>query len=254
MAGTIQPVKDQDTSPSVPVWTRANGAELIAALGRPPYAVVCDTGGETEFSRRLLESLAPDGSRGGDAISFTRIRVAPEDAGDGGLVTRMSRTNAPIPAHTDCSYMPAPHNLVAFEIIEADSEGGASILVDGDTLVRHLDPGTIRLLSMPIFPFGRERYSIVKVGQRGVQVRYYRAQVDKGLELGHPLPENARQALGALDAALERPELQTRILVASGQTLFFANRRVLHGRTGFAATSQRLMHRYRMTVPELDLE
>ncbi|MEQ3728939.1 MAG: TauD/TfdA family dioxygenase [Tateyamaria sp.] len=239
---------------AIPELTLERGTDLLRFLKSPPYAVVGSFGGDTGLTRRLLSSLADGGERDADKISFTRICISEKDSADRGMVTRISRTNAAIPPHTDSSYSEAPHNLVAFEMLMADKNGGTSILVEADRLVKHLDNSTIKLLSMPIFPFGTSRFPIINIGPQGVRIRYYRAQVDKGLELGHPLPENARFALDTLDGLLQRPELQRRFKLSTGQTLFFANRRVLHGRTDFDQKSQRLMHRYRLTIPDLELE
>ncbi len=243
-----------DIRSAVPERIVASATDLVDALRTAPYAVVCDFGSDLGFTKRMLEALNPEDTANPGRISFTRIQISAEDETTGGIVTRMSRTNAPIPPHTDWSYSPAPHNLVAFEMIHADDSGGESILFEADRILEHLDAPTIRLLSMPIFPFGTNRYPIIRVSPCGVQVRYYRAQIEKGLELGHPLPENALSALEQLDALLERPDLQRRVRLGTGQVLFFANRRVLHGRTGFRHDSDRLMHRYRLTVPELELE
>ena len=52
--------------------------------------------------------------------------------------------------------------------------------------------------------------------------------------------------MAALDAALQRPDNQFRFHLKAGETLFLHNTKVLHGRTGFAAGSTRLMYRIRV--------
>ena len=52
--------------------------------------------------------------------------------------------------------------------------------------------------------------------------------------------------MAALDAALEQPENQFRFHLQAGETGFLHNTKVLHGRTGFATDSSRLMYRIRV--------
>lgn len=225
--------------------------DLIRALSAPPYWTVVDHRDDPGYTRSLLDALKSGDEGGSDKISYTEISVQPGLDADRGLVTRLSRTSAAMPPHTDSSYSGAPHSLLAFDMVETDEEGGVSILVDANRLLERLDEATARLLALPIFPFGSRRFPILAGARHDVRVRYYRAQIDKSIGEGLPLPANAVEALERLDEMLADESLQERVRLQGGQVLFIANNRVLHGRTGLAEGSRRLMHRYRMRIPEL---
>ena len=53
-------------------------------------------------------------------------------------------------------------------------------------------------------------------------------------------------AMEALDEVLGRESILFQFHAEAGETLFFHNTKVLHGRTGFSATSNRLIYRTRM--------
>lgn len=179
-------------------------------------------------------------------VSFTRVHIDEADAGQKGKVTRYSRTNRPLALHTDSSYKAEPHELVMFQMVRAAADGGDTVMAAVEDIVEALDEPTRTTLAAANFPFGRGPQSVLWQTASGPHIRYYRDQIETGRSGDDPLTDRDLVAMEVLDAALDRPELQYRFHVAAGETMFIHNTKALHGRTGFAADSDRLMYRIRM--------
>ena len=185
-------------------------------------------------------------------VSFTKVQINPAKANAGGGVTQYSRTHLPLPPHTDSSYMSRPHELVAFQCIVSDRAGGESIMVPVADLLSRLGRDVIELLRAPIYPFGNQPYPILAGDTGHEQIRYYRAQIDRILKAGAPpLSSKYLAALESLDQALQQTEHYSQFPLQAGQIAFMHNHKVLHGRTGFAPESDRLLYRIRLHVASL---
>ncbi len=230
-------------------------AELLLAA---PYAILVTGVAPTERGvltihlTRALAELPPikPGQTAEDRaqLSFTKVRINPKRANQGGDVTRYSRTNQALALHSDSSYSHDPHELVAFQMVRADQEGGESLIAPIDSLLAALDQETRDLLSKPIYPFGRGRQAVLWHSGNRANIRYYRSQIDSALAQCESLDEDASAALERVDEILARPEVAIRQRIQSGETLFIHNTRALHGRSAFAADSNRLMYRVRSHV------
>lgn len=247
-----------------PGWSDAETARflkdtagrIIRALRRPPHFVVLKGIAPTE-GREPVSTLSqliaitaptPPGFTRERLmkVSFTQVRINPEKALVNGASTAYSRTNRPLSLHTDSSYQPAPHAMVAFQMVRADPDGGDTVLATVEDIVAVLDPALVETLCQPVFPFGKGAGPVLVRRGDSFLMRYYRNQIDASVEKGAPLSDAARDALDALDMALAGPATRWRFHLASGETLFLHNHKILHGRTGFAPGSTRLMYRYRM--------
>ncbi len=229
-------------------------AEIIATrlVSHPHYVVL--RGGEASEDLawatllcRTLSSLAPQkpAQDGKDGVSTTRVRIKTGQPGHRSSVTRFSRTNLPLPPHTDSSYLADPHEVVAFQVVSADAAGGDTAIVPIEDLLARLPGETIAALREPQFPFGRGRFPVL-FGEPGKErIRYYRAQIELALEAGESLPTAAAAALKTLDSLLARQELAIKFKLLSGDVLFLNNKMALHGRDGFTADSNRLLFRLR---------
>jgi len=179
-------------------------------------------------------------------ISFTRVRIKPDKAETTRLSTAYSRTHKPLELHTDSSFKAAPHELVAFQMVQADRAGGDTTLIAVEDILDSLAPDIATFLHREIFPFGRHLTSVFWKTSGTPHIRYYRKQIDDTCrKIGLPLDDEVLGALDALDAVLQDDIITHRFRMESGNTLFLHNTRVLHGRTGFAADSNRLMYRFR---------
>ena len=179
-------------------------------------------------------------------ISFTQVRIDPDKATTNARSTAYSRTNQPLELHTDSSYKAVPHELVAFQIVRSDASGGDTVMMPVETILDHLHPDVRDTLSAPIYPFGKGKHPVLWQTAGRPQIRYYRKQIDNAVENGASLPGAALEAMDILDAVLSRTDLQTQFHLDDGEILFMDNTRVLHGRTGFGAKSDRLMYRIRI--------
>lgn len=235
---------------------RATAADLVAALQRPPY-FACLRGlpprGEREPVATISQLMAiteptpPNMTREKLLkVSFTHVRINPDRVQNSGTSTAYSRTNQPLSLHTDSSYNPAPHALVAFQMVQSDPGGGDTVLATVDDIVAALSMDQVDILCEPRFPFGKGRAPVLVKRPSGYVMRYYRNQIDASVEKGAELDDEGRAALDALDAVLQGPAARWRFHLASGEVLFLHNHKILHGRTGFASDSTRLMYRFRM--------
>ncbi|MFN3231844.1 MAG: TauD/TfdA family dioxygenase [Alphaproteobacteria bacterium] len=187
----------------------------------------------------------PSGGKPADHVSFTRVEVS-EGVQQSGSVTRYSRTNKPLALHTDSSYSGDPHELLIFQMIRADAEGGNSVIAPVEDIISALDPGDVDRLRQPVFPFGRGHQPVLWGGLGSMSIRYYRSQIETALqEGGAALEPEFERSLEALDAVLEQQDKFYVFHVADGDLLLIDNNRAMHGRTGFSGDSQRLMFRYR---------
>lgn len=182
-------------------------------------------------------------------VSFTQVRINRAKPAASGKVTQYSRTHLPLAPHTDSSYMDMPHDLVAFQCIVADNIGGESIMIPVEDILQRIDSKNLELLKAPVFPFGNNLRSIISGLAGDEQIRYYRSQIDRTLELeGSCLPDKYRCAIENLDTALQESAGRIQFPLQPGQIVFMHNNKVLHGRTGFSPDSDRLLYRVRLHV------
>ena len=229
---------------------------LADGLRRYPHFVVL-TGLEPTQERaltvtlgRIIAAMAPVDPEllpdGRIKVSFTRVQIDPERVGSENAVTRYSRTNRPLELHTDSSYQARPHEFVAFQMVRADPDGGDTLLVPVEHVVKTLGPVMTWRLKRARIPFGRGDFPILWDRDGSPNIRYYRGQIDAGLPPGSRLRRVDLACMAALDTALQHPDNQFRFHLKAGETLFLHNTKVLHGRTGFATDSSRLMYRIRV--------
>lgn len=188
-------------------------------------------------------------------VSFTQVRINRAKPAAGEKVTQYSRTHLPLAPHTDSSYMDMPHDLVAFQCIVADNMGGESIMIPVEEILQRIDSKNLELLKAPVFPFGNNLHSIISDLTGDEQIRYYRSQIDRTLELeGSCLPNKYRSAIENLDTALQESAQLMQFPLEPGQIVFMHNKKVLHGRTGFSPESDRLLYRVRLHIDSFEFE
>lgn len=178
-------------------------------------------------------------------VSFTTVSIRPDALDRAQGVTAYSRTHQPLAPHTDSSYLPRPHELVAFQCVIAAREGGANTMVPVDDILTELSPDDRARLMEPVFPFGRVTDAILREDATGMTVRYYRAQIDRAAAGGQPLASSDVALLDRFDTMLERLAGRAEFTLAPGEAVFMNNTKVLHGRTGFAPDSRRTLFRVR---------
>ena len=163
--------------------------------------------------------------------------------------TYFSRTNQPLPPHTDSSYDADPDELVAFQMVRSDAGGGDTLIFPVEDVIAGLETPTRDILQRPIFPFGEVLRPILWNRAQSPCIRYYRANIEKSAQqFGHALLTEAANAMNALDSVLDRKGIVQRFRIEAGEILLMHNNKVLHGRTGFAQDSNRLMYRIRKHI------
>ncbi|KST63446.1 TauD/TfdA family dioxygenase [Mastigocoleus testarum] len=188
-------------------------------------------------------------------VSFTQVRINQTKPTTSGKVTQYSRTHLPLALHTDSSYMDRPHNLVAFQCIVADNRGGESIMIPIEDILRQIDSENLELLRASVFPFGDNIYPIISGVAGDEQIRYYRSQIDRTLEIKKlSLSRKYRSAINNLDTVLQKSAQLMQFSLQPGQIVFMHNKKVLHGRTGFPLDSDRLLYRVRLHVNSFEFE
>lgn len=232
---------------------------VIQHLRKPPYFAVLTGTAATEgraLSAAVLRAIAmrppvtaPVDRNGQLKLSFTRVQINPDRVEGGGASTSYSRTSQPLALHTDSSYKPNPHELIAFQMVRSAARGGETLMATAEAAAAALTPEHRAALRRPVYPFGHVRGPILSGSEAEPTIRYYRAQLDASLNDGAPaLAAEERAAIDALDAVLARAELGHQFPLAAGETAIIHNLRALHGRTGFEDMSDRLMYRFRINA------
>ena len=169
--------------------------------------------------------------------------------------TNLAYTNAGLQAHTDNPYRDPAPTLQLLACIENSVEGGDSIVVDGFKAAEVLKaegPDDFALLAD--FPANFEY-----AGQAGVRLLSRRPMIETGPdgELRH-IRFNSRSVAAITDVPYERmpayyrayrhfseiidrPAMQVGFRLSPGELFIVDNRRVLHARSSFGSTGNRLL-------------
>ena len=199
------------------------------------YALYVSGLGATEEPKRL----------GATRVTLNKKASAIEDA-----VTRYSRTELALEAHTDSSQQRSPQSIVLFGMSRPDLHGGENQIVTVDELVKTLPSDLICELQKPIWPLGKKPKSILNKNKVSncFEISYYRKQLDRSVELGALLTNTQRVMLDHLDDKIQALASNSSVKLQRGETLVLNNHKVLHGRSALASDSNRVMIRYRLSV------
>ncbi len=242
----------------IPIHSRRALKALARRIARtitryPYFAVVSgfDTAANEAEIKAIASMMGGLGRRAPDvppALSFTRVSVNPDAVRRTRKATAYSRTHLPLMPHTDSSYLAEPHDLVAFQCVVADEGGGENAMVAMDDVLDCLTPEEIERLHAPAFPFSRGYFPVLEGDACEATIRYYRTQIDQAVADGATLSETDRALLDQLDEALAGKARRFVFKLKEGEAVFFANRKVLHARTGFAEDSNRTLFRVRHSL------
>jgi alpha-ketoglutarate-dependent taurine dioxygenase len=160
---------------------------------------------------------------------------------------RRSVTNLELQFHTDGAWLAMPAELVGLLCLNPALEGGVSRFVSLYSVHNELRRRHPRLLSRLYgsFPWDRqaehaddaEKFSRrpVFAGHDGrLHARYYEGLIMNGAELaGETLDEEGRDALAAMRAIVDAPELCAEFVIERGQIQYLNNHQFAHSRTEF---------------------
>jgi alpha-ketoglutarate-dependent taurine dioxygenase len=160
---------------------------------------------------------------------------------------RRSVTNLDLTFHTDGPWLDLPPHLVGLYCINPAQEGGVSRFVSLGTVhneLRRRHPDLLPRLYRP-FPWDRQAEHAPddsKVGWQPVFEydgrlllgRFNERLIESGAELaGAPLDAESRDALEAMRAVVDAPELWVEFTIERGQIQYINNRAFAHSRTDF---------------------
>ena len=228
---------------------------IYQRIAQYPYYVLVDgliPIKEKDKIIKLVNSIQRESDGDGSDICFTEIYINSqvEKRTDG---TQQSRTSLGLPLHTDSSFNLIPHELVVFNCVEDDWNGGDTTILPIDDLVEELSNKQLNLLKEPVYPFwGVHDYPIVQDRNGGFWIRYYTAQIQYAVLKGSlAISVKHQNVLKELDSTLERLSTARTFHLTPGQILFINNHKALHGRTGLSTETNRLLHRVRARVSHL---
>ena len=152
----------------------------------------------------------------------------------------LSATNRFFPWHTDEFHSPHPAEFVVQLCVRAAAcGGGETMLAFLDDLWTELAADSIAILSQHQFSTGFGATAVLVNTDQGRGIRYNR---DRLVRYG--LTEDQLRAVNDLEKAIDTTKCE--FPMRPGDCLAFNNRTVLHGRTGFAGGSSRLLLRMRV--------
>jgi hypothetical protein len=148
------------------------------------------------------------------------------------------------PPHTDGVALESPYDFLMLFCERRDPVGGLSICIPLDEVVDKLSLHERRYLMQPIYVFpSGPRPIITRAGDQR-RIRYNRGEIES-IDAPLAAQQEATEILDRLDVTLEELGKEHRFLLAERHCLIAHNHRVLHGRTAFARSSNRLLKRLR---------
>jgi alpha-ketoglutarate-dependent taurine dioxygenase len=160
---------------------------------------------------------------------------------------RRSVTNLDLQFHTDAPWLDLPPELVGLVCLSPAQEGGLSRFVSLVTVHEELKrkhPALVRRLYEPL-PWDRQaehapddakvsRQPVFEKTDGGLHCRYNQSLVENAEGLtGARIDDEAREALQAMRAITDSPELCVEFRIEKGQIQYLNNRRFAHSRTPF---------------------
>ena len=179
---------------------------------------------------------------------------------------RRSVTNLDLTFHTDGPWLDLPPHLVGLYCINPAQEGGVSRFVSLCTVhneLRRRHPELLPRLYRP-FPWDRQAEHAPDDSKAGAQPifqydgrsfvgRFNERLIEAGAELaGAPLDAEGKDALEAMRAVVDSPDLWVEFTIDRGQIQYLNNREFAHSRTDFrdAAEPSRKRHLLRVWTRE----
>lgn len=177
---------------------------------------------------------------------ITRVESHETPIRDGLGYTILSSTAAEFPSHTDQYLNPHPADVVLFQCVKHDPQGGETLLIYLQDILRRLSPDDQAALALREYPTHYGREAILHRSREGQwRIRYNRIEIERACE-SQRVSLNAAQlaALDALDEAIRETQRQFPLL--ENECLVVNNQTALHGRTAFTGNSGRLLKRVRL--------
>ena len=171
---------------------------------------------------------------------------------------RRSVTNLDLTFHTDAPWLDLPPELVGLYCVNPALQGGVSRFVSLSSVhneIRRRHPERLARLYRP-FPWDRQaehahadskttQRPIFQYDGRSFTAAFNEKLVETGADLaGMPLDDEAREALAAMRAIVDSPELWVEFTIERGQVQFINNRQFAHSRTDFKDAAEPHLKRH----------
>jgi alpha-ketoglutarate-dependent taurine dioxygenase len=175
---------------------------------------------------------------------------------------RRSVTNLDLTFHTDGPWLDLPPHFVGLYCVNPAQEGGVSRFVSLCTVhneLRRRHPDLLPRLYRP-YPWDRQGEHAAEDARVGSQPifqsdgralvgRFNERLIETGAELqGAPLDAHGHEALDAMRAVVDAPELWVEFRIERGQIQFLNNREFAHSRTDFRDASEPSLKRHLIRV------
>jgi gamma-butyrobetaine dioxygenase len=210
--------------------------DWLAAVDELGFAILSGCGTEPGTVTRVAELFGYVRETNYGRLFDVRTVVNP---------TNLAYTGLGLGAHTDNPYRDPTPTLQLLHCLASNAEGGENTLVDAFRVAHDLPLEDFELLSGSGVTF---RYSdteteletetpIIATDLRGdTQSVHYNTRSAQPLRLPEDLMGEYYQAYLRFGRMLEAPEYRIQFKLAPGDLFIVDNLRVLHGRTGYAAT------------------
>ncbi|MBN3564298.1 TauD/TfdA family dioxygenase [Aliamphritea spongicola] len=157
----------------------------------------------------------------------------------------LAYTSIALPLHTDLANQEVPPGYQFLHCLANDSEGGASVFVDGLRVLEDLRgecPEDFRLLAEHAIPFRfhdeghdiRQHHPVINLNTFGeiVEIKY-NAHLADIFDLPEEIMHEYYLAYRNLMGRLRDPRYTIKLMLNGGDMVVFDNRRVMHGRDEF---------------------
>lgn len=157
----------------------------------------------------------------------------------------LAYTSIALPLHTDLANQEVPPGYQFLHCLANDSEGGASVFVDGLRVLEDLRgecPEDFQLLAKYAIPFRfhdnehdiRQHHPVINLNTFGeiVEIKY-NAHLADIFDLPEEIMHEYYLAYRNLMARLRDPRYTIKLMLQGGDMVVFDNRRVMHGRDKF---------------------
>ena len=159
--------------------------------------------------------------------------------------TNLAYTGLGLGAHTDNPYREPTPTLQLLHCLASSAEGGENTLVDAFRVARDLPEDDFELLSrLPIrFRYADDdteleaEWPVLSVDARGaLQAVHYNTRSTQPFRLAQDIVGRYYEAYQRFGRLLESPDYRIQFKLDAGDLFIVDNLRVLHGRTGYAAS------------------
>jgi alpha-ketoglutarate-dependent taurine dioxygenase len=177
-----------------------------------------------------------------------RVEICKESVKDRYGFRPLSTTDSAIACHTEDYFTPNPSDIVIFQCVRQDHDGGQSIISYLDDILYHLDIDVLNCLKECEYPSYFGKVAVIGTDIHGKYwIRYNRSTLNKASDvINLRLSKEYKNALDYLDIAINKSQII--FPLQPNDIWLLNNRRVMHGRTALSKETSRLLKRVKLHV------